>query len=279
LDIVAAPASRTLTVTVIVVGLALLLYEPVRDWITQKEALTQKLDSQGEREKWLAAAAVVVVALVAFALWGLFRHRAQSTSADLAPKSNITAQPAGSTSNGVQPSTTRKKKGSKPKLPAMPTVSTTGDNSPAVGSVSQGPGSIAQIGGTGNTASITNVKATKRTLTEKQKQGFREMLAWLPEGIRISISCVGNEDASQYGYQFFELMTEDHGMGWSTSAIPAKPETDKGLWFQVNEADEALAKEIVRRLRGAGLNVDERLGIKNSQKPGQLQFVIGLADE
>jgi hypothetical protein len=44
-----------------------------------------------------------------------------------------------------------------PKPTAAPSVSTSGSNSPAVGGINQGPGSIAQVGGSGNQAMVNNL--------------------------------------------------------------------------------------------------------------------------
>jgi hypothetical protein len=59
---------------------------------------------------------------------------------------------------------------SNPRVP--PTVSTSGSNSPAVGGITQGPGSIAQIGGSGNQATVNNLTSRPDPqLTEKLEAG------------------------------------------------------------------------------------------------------------
>jgi hypothetical protein len=56
------------------------------------------------------------------------------------------------------PAPTKPKKSSAAKAANPPTVSTSGSDSPGVGSINQGAGSIAQVGGSGNQATVNNLE-------------------------------------------------------------------------------------------------------------------------
>ncbi len=82
-------------------------------------------------------------------------------------------------------------------------------NGPAVGSITQGPGSIAQVGGTGNQATVNNYPPPRR-LSAQQKNDFVECIKARPG--RFSIGAISNNgEAYRYAQDWREVFMS---AGW-----------------------------------------------------------------
>jgi hypothetical protein len=86
----------------------------------------------------------------------------------------------------------------------------TSTNGPAVGGITQGPGSITQFGGAGNQATVNNYAPPPRRLSEQQKKDFVECIKAKPG--RFSIGAISNNgEAYRYAQDWRDVFIS---AGW-----------------------------------------------------------------
>jgi hypothetical protein len=96
-----------------------------------------------------------------------------------------------------------------------PNVSTHGNKSPAVGTLNQGPGSIAQVGGSSNRAEITNNFGPQLRFPRERINELAELLSAQHGTVTISVrnpDSTAEEDASN-------LLTAFAKANWNTSGV------------------------------------------------------------
>jgi hypothetical protein len=144
----------------------------------------------------------------------------------------------------------------------------TASNSPNVGSVTQGPGSIAQIGGNGNTA-IIGVRY--KVLSDTDIGELSKNLATKPGKVRIE-----TRNASNDTLNCSSRLWTAFGKGlWSVAGnnTTAPPDMDdngpivipSGIQIYPNEGKESVAKFVQEQLKVVGL--DSRIGTGRPVEP------------
>ena len=131
---------------------------------------------------------------------------------------------------------------------AAQAASTSGANSPAVGSINQGPGSIAQVGGTGNTAIIGE---PEWTITKDQQTKIRDALKNLTGRFRLDRlmnSPSSYVHAGQLGWPFQKAGWKyaDYDKPTLGSICMPSPSWDcQGVGITVRDKTSALAREVI----------------------------------
>ena len=161
----------------------------------------------GRKPKWgWGIRATVVVAVLAFAVLMTITKKEEkvtinSNSAPSLSQQPTTPAPTGSTEPAAQKKETKVKS---PK-PSVPSVSSSGDRSPATGSISQGAGSALSFNQQGGiTAGTVNIAPPNRHLTAEQKTAIVFALQGKPCAI-ASMGALSNvEDAQNYAFEILD---------------------------------------------------------------------------
>jgi hypothetical protein len=95
---------------------------------------------------------------------------------------------------------------------------------PAVGSISQGPGSIAQVGGTGNQATIYNAQPPDRHVTEGLRLALAAVAASLPEDSAkwLQITSENTNESNQYAEEIKKVLG-DKASDWQVNMVASTP--------------------------------------------------------
>ncbi|MGB8672922.1 MAG: hypothetical protein WCD27_01095 [Candidatus Acidiferrales bacterium] len=141
-----------------------------------------------------------------------------------------------------------------------------------MGNITQGPGSIAQIGGTGNTAIIAT--PPQRVMAPEQKSAFVAALGIHPRS--ISVYCYSTDkEGCTYAQDFFSSFKQ---VGWDVGKmvgiIFANP-VDSQVYItvqNVNARPEGFI-EVLDAFRSLGLPL--HLLIQSDMKPEELRVTVG----
>jgi len=165
---------------------------------------------------------------------------------------------------------------------AVPQIEQHGTASGAVGgSITQGADSIAQIGGTNNSAIITS-PIPFRVLTDRQKEGIGEFVKTLPPSVKVAIGGVyGSGDAVTYAAEFIPLFNGRLIANQTTPAIKTGfPITWTGVFVAVATEEDSATKyrnELVDKLISLGIPARKANG---GQVPrGSLELLVGFRPE
>ena len=93
------------------------------------------------------------------------------------------------------------KQGAREKPISPPLVSTSGDNSPATGSISTGPCSNVQVGGNGNQAT-TNCLPPERHLSKQQIADLKTLV--IPSQVELTLTAEGDTNSRTYAQEIFD---------------------------------------------------------------------------
>jgi len=153
-----------------------------------------------------------------------------------------------------------------------PGIAPTG--SASVGSIVQGPGSIAQVGGTGNTATVNNLGPVARHLSEQQITALGNMT--IPDSVRLTIRTVSDSDSQRYAHEIFNALTgkvklSDFGVveGWSA---PGPPPPSVSLFVHAkDEPDDVIG--VMGKI--AQILKTRQFFSKDWISPGEVRIVIG----
>jgi hypothetical protein len=235
----------------------------------------------------------MVIASCVVGIGYLFRRHVYPTESHANPLVSIPAQipapqPASDNTSGQtakpeqQPSTPRKRAPGVSKEPQQHqtakalTGASSGDNSPAVGSVVQGPGSAVSINQQGGiTAGTINVN-TDRHLTDPQKDALRKVADLLPSE-KFAIIAVMDGEAQRYAQEFYDVLTvqkkaQDSMVDTSSFTKPPYPIELRASGIETDEGT-ILARKVGKILTASGLRV---WLIREDGTPGDIiEFVIG----
>ena len=182
-----------------------------------------KIVKQGKwtREQKSALWAVIIAVLAMVAAFfvpevrrklGLEKPDIASTSTQNAPSPKLpnTQEP----SSPVQPlpaePTTQRHKRTAAKDKVAPTVTTSGDDNPAIGSIAQGPCSNLQIGGSNNQAQVNC--APEWHLSDVQRSQWSEFVATLPQQCAeiVVVGDIPDKNSHDFAVDIFEILNEHH---------------------------------------------------------------------
>lgn len=139
--------------------------------------------------------------------------------------------------------------------------------------VTQGPGSIAQIGGSQNQATINNFGPINRSLSDSQEQTLINVLSSLPP-VRVHIvRWQGGVEVQKFADQFVEAFKKTHWVIADDidSLEPAKG-TGLGVVVKSQEEHPLAADKLVLLLRGWGLQVEA--GTDQKLALNEIRFVV-----
>lgn len=161
---------------------------------------------------------------------------------------------------------------SRPVSPPSAPQSAGNSSGSVVGNITQGPGSIAQIGGTGNTAIIAT--PPQRVMAPEQKSAFVAALGIHPRS--ISVYCYSTDkEGCTYAQDFFSSFKQ---VGWDVGKmvgiIFANP-VDSQVYItvqNVNARPEGFI-EVLDAFRSLGLPL--HLLIQSDMKPEELRVTVG----
>jgi len=176
-------------------------------------------------------------------------------------------------------------KPTKPQTKDKPSVSTSGNNSPAVGSVNQGPGSIAQVGGTGNQATVINQAPDYPNIGDA---AFNRLVTQL----RANIGAVafetrnGNNQALNYSSLLVRLFSAAQWTIKGNENKTAPPDVDdegaipipSGLHLFPNDGKSELATFVKETLASVGVACTVDTGkrrVMNPQPGTDIAFFVG----
>lgn len=132
--------------------------------------------------------------------------------------------------------------------------STAQAQNPTVGNITQGPGSIAQIGGNGNTATINNLSSPARRLTDQEIDSLASCLRVKPGQFEIA-AIANNSEAYRLAEDLSRVFKS---AGWQ----------DKAERIQIFMIGGGMWSGVRISIHG-GWDADKKLAILNSESPEQ----------
>jgi hypothetical protein len=161
-------------------------------------------------------------------------------------------------------------------LPQRPLNIVTGNQNVTGNTVTQGPGSIAQLGGSGNTATVYNTPP-QRVLTYEQKAAFIQALG--AKRITAGVYCYSTDkEGCTYARYFFDAFND---AGWDVGVTVgmffATPlDSEVYLTIQNRDARPEGFQQIWDGLKAIGLATPKlNLLIEASMKPEEIRLTIG----
>jgi hypothetical protein len=187
-----------------------------------------------ERPAGIVALGILVTVIGGLILWGVTHHYdkpTQSTSAaqPTTPPQPQAAQPESKPQENTQPQSTHQRSGAEKKFK----IEQHGEGNGAVGgSITTGPCSNVQVGGSNNTAT-TNCRPPQRTISEPDKKEMISVLSMYPNKTRLQFGALGSDPASE-SYRFAKSLRDIFdSSGW--------PVPDKGIAPMFNSGEPELS--------------------------------------
>jgi len=153
-----------------------------------------------------------------------------------------------------------------------------GKDSIQTGPITQGPGSIAQIGGTGNQASVNNYGSMDRHITQVQESGLTELARLIPKDAPILFFIPISDDEADTVAEELALRFVTEGRAFhparGRSWTPTNP---KGVVLTVKSQNDPafpLAKQIETTMTNLGIPGVE-LMIRPDLKENYISVTIG----
>lgn len=175
------------------------------------------------------------------------------------------------------PSEPKKSKSGKGATP--PAVSTSGNQSPAIGPLTQGSGSLAQLGN-GNTGSVNNYGPPERHLTDAQRDGLEKIAKDLP--FHVIVMTAAEHEPQQYAEEIRQAFlkygkTEGLAQGMMWATVPY------GVCVCINPKDVTDPPSETAKLAGALLQQMTALGLSpvastgNNVAPKTVEIIVGIS--
>jgi len=145
------------------------------------------------------------------------------------------------------------------------------------GSITQGAGSIAQIGGQNNSATVSNIGTIQRNLTAIQKEMLASFYESLPRPLYVRVYASLGDEAVQFGGRIANALTSRRfeALSWRQSLSPNSMRY-KGLYIMVHPGQLHSIQPVCAGLISSGLSVD--CYEDESQPENLVTFYVGAAD-
>lgn len=148
------------------------------------------------------------------------------------------------------------------------------------GGISQGPGSIAQIGGSQNSAIVNNYGTTEWHLSEQQKATFGDFAETLPAQTAetIVIGDIPDRQSQTYASDLFNVLAAHHRVNRRGHILSMDGEFPKGVEVGVHDLSDGslgTAERIVSEMRREGIPVSD-VGTSDEIQNHEIHIIVGL---
>jgi hypothetical protein len=230
-----------------------------------------------ERPVRIIALAVVSGLIVWLAGWLISRHfdRPTPATATQSPHQLQPAQPAPTSTTATTPPSQAVRVRTPPSQ--LASAHTSGQSSPAVGSLTLGPGSAVSFGQQGGiTAGTVNIGAVARHLTPQQIEGLAHVS--IPSSGKLGVLTCEDSDSQIFAHEIYIAIDPKNESRWYDVAYARVPPLPRGVYIGARDKDQRKAlSSTLERIKNILNTADTPVNWLEdaSLAPGDLEIIVG----